>query len=117
MRGEDEACRFLEERGHTILERNWRGGHVEIDIVTLASGGLHFVEVKSRTAPATADPEDNVDWRKRKHIVQAAQKFLHSDKMPRVADFELFFDVLTVLFDKDNIKIDYYPQAFIPTYV
>ena len=31
--GEDIACRYLESIGHTILERNWRSGHLEIDIV------------------------------------------------------------------------------------
>ena len=32
-KGEDIACRLLEEKGHTILERNWRAGHLEIDII------------------------------------------------------------------------------------
>ena len=48
--GEDDVCQFLIERGHTILDRNWRSGHLEIDIVTLAPDGIHFVEVKSRVA-------------------------------------------------------------------
>ncbi|HAW06425.1 MAG TPA: endonuclease, partial [Rikenellaceae bacterium] len=35
-RGEDEACMYLVSQGHTILERNWRCGHLEIDVITLA---------------------------------------------------------------------------------
>lgn len=34
--GEDEVCQYLIRHGHTILDRNWRYGHLEIDIVTLA---------------------------------------------------------------------------------
>ena len=33
--GEDIACTLLESMGHTILERNWRSGHLEIDIISL----------------------------------------------------------------------------------
>ena len=35
-RGEEEASRYLTRLGHRILARNWRGGHLELDIVTLA---------------------------------------------------------------------------------
>ena len=114
-RGEDAACLWLAARGHTVLERNWRGGHCEIDIITADSAGLHFVEVKSRTAPTTADPLVNVTAAKQKHLVQAALKYLHSGGR-RYADAEVYFDVLTVLFEKTTTIIQYYPQAFIPIY-
>ena len=32
--GEDVACEVLQQMGHTILERNWRSGHLEIDIIS-----------------------------------------------------------------------------------
>ena len=54
--GEDLASRYLEQLGHTVLERNWRHSHLEIDLITLDAEGLHFVEVKSRTAPVSAAP-------------------------------------------------------------
>ena len=47
-RGENVACRYLESMGHTILERNWRNGHLEIDIISVDPEGIHFVEVKAR---------------------------------------------------------------------
>ena len=114
-RGEDEACRWLIARGHIVLERNWRGGHCEIDIITADSAGLHFVEVKSRTAPTTADPLVNVTAAKQKHLVQAALKYLHSGER-RYADADVNFDIVTVVFNGDNTEIEYYPQAFIPIY-
>ena len=44
-KGEDVACDLLAGRGHTILERNHRVGHFEIDIVSVSADGIHFVEV------------------------------------------------------------------------
>ena len=32
-RGEDAAVEWLRERGFYIVERNWRIGHLEIDII------------------------------------------------------------------------------------
>ena len=112
--GEQAAARWLESRGHSILSRNWRGGRVELDIVSMDPAGIHFVEVKSRKAPVMADPAVNVDHRKQGHIVQAARRWLHSN--PAFGAYEVFFDILTVVFDHDNTHINYYLQAFRPTY-
>ena len=54
--GEDEVAAFLIGRGHTVLERNWRSGHLEIDLITEAADGIHFVEVKSRKPGRTYCP-------------------------------------------------------------
>ncbi len=113
-RGDDLAADFLAARGHTVLARNWRGGHLELDLVTEASDGVHFVEVKTRTAPVAAAPEENVGWLKQQRITSAALKFLHA--MDSAGDREVFFDVVAVVFDGDNAEIRYFPQAWIPMY-
>lgn len=116
-RGEDEACRHLEAAGHTIVERNWRWGRLEIDIISLIGNELHFVEVKSRTAPASAAPEANVDGGKQRRLTAAALAFLNSGRRRLLPpDLEIFFDIITLLFDGPDFELNYYPQAFIPTY-
>ncbi|MBQ5541560.1 MAG: YraN family protein, partial [Erysipelotrichales bacterium] len=35
--GEDKACAFLQAQGHRIVARNWRGSHLEVDIISEAS--------------------------------------------------------------------------------
>lgn len=60
--GEQLACDFLETRGHHILDRNWHSGHLELDIVSEGPDGLHFVEVKARTAPVMSTVLDQVTW-------------------------------------------------------
>ncbi len=40
--GEQLAAAFLEQQEYTILHRNWRHSHYEIDIVALKKEVLHF---------------------------------------------------------------------------
>ena len=112
--GEKLAGEHLESLGQRILERNWRSGHLEVDIVTAAPDGLHFVEVKSLVAPVAEDPTSKVDSAKRRHITSAALRYLH-EKKPG-ADLEVFFDIVTVVFFNDYTDIQYYPSAWIPMY-
>ncbi len=117
--GENEACFFLQNEGHRIVARNWRNEHRELDIVSLKQGAIHIVEVKTRTAPAAAPPEINVNNAKRIKLVAAANAFLHSAEFRalHLDDAELFFDVITVILDTTGSIIEYYPKAFIPIYV
>ena len=110
-RGEDIAARYLVESGHTVLARNWRIGHLEIDIITMAADGIHFVEVKSRVFPMTADPEENVGPVKRRRLVRAAGEWL---RLNGREDMECHFDVAGVVFRGDAYSVRYIPKAFIP---
>jgi len=119
-KGEEEACNYLKSLGHAIVARNWRNEHKEIDIVSLCGSELHIVEVKSRTAPLAADPAVNVNCDKQRKLAAAAKAFIHSPEflsIPKGGDIEIFFDVVTVVFDGDGMTIDYYPKAYIPIYV
>ncbi len=118
-KGEEEASRYLSRLGHKILARNWRGGHLELDIITLTGNELHIVEVKSRTAPLMAEPQRNVGREKQRRMVAAAQAFLHSDDRKELPpDLEIYFDVMSVVFYGTGAEFDieYYPKAFIPRY-
>ena len=117
-RGEDVACEFLAGKGHVILERNCRRGHLETDIITMDGTGIHFVEVKSRTAPVSAAPQENVTMAKQRKLVAGALRYLNSGKHSGlVRDLEVNFDVVTVVFDGGETKIEFFPNAFVPIYV
>ena len=47
--GERMAVRYLRLHGYTVKERNWRSGHMEIDIIAANLSTVAFVEVKART--------------------------------------------------------------------
>ena len=110
--GEEKACDFLRAKGHRILSRNWRGSHLEVDIISEASDGLHFVEVKTRL-DADAAPEEKVDALKQRRISAAALKYLNETG----SDREVFFDVVSVTISGDESTLNYFPQAWIPMYL
>lgn len=116
--GEDVACGFLSGKGHTIVERNYRSGHLEIDIITLDKDGVHFVEVKSRVAPVAVSPEENVTAAKQKKVADAALRYLHTSKDKRLsADLEVSFDVVAVTFDGGGEIVEWFPNAYYPMYL
>ena len=115
--GEDLACEFLRGMGHTILERNWRSGHLEVDIISYDAAGIHFVEVKARQESIQAPPQMNVDRQKQRNIVQAAQRFLRSGKGMPYGSHEVMFDVAAVTFKGDGHRLEWFPQAYIPLYM
>ncbi len=116
--GEQQACEWLEKQGHVILERNWRHSHLEIDIISLSEGNkVHIVEVKSRREPVAAAPQLSVNRLKQKRIASAAQYYIHQNSKLLGLPVEICFDIITVVFSDSGTEIEYYPQAYIPTYV
>lgn len=116
-KGEDIACRYLQSIGHTILERNWRSGHLEIDIISADAEGIHFVEVKTRQRSVQAPPQENVDAGKQKRLAKAAVSYLHSAHGLPGRDLECIFDIIAVTFEGESAKVEWIPQAFIPLYI
>ena len=43
QKGEDIAARYLEQHGYTVLDRNWRCGHKELDLVVYKDNTVVFV--------------------------------------------------------------------------
>ena len=113
-RGEDAAAAYLAAAGHRILERNWRSGHLEVDIISETPDAIHFVEVKARTLPCQAPPEENVGPVKQKRITAAALGYIHRKNC---FGKEVFFDVISVVYSASGTKIEYFPQAWIPMYL
>lgn len=118
--GEQEACNFLEQNGFTILARNWRSGHLELDIVAAdPEGNLRFVEVKTRIEPLATAPEEQVDRVKRRRIEAAARAYLQDDQAPKLLSGgtgESFFDIIAVILGGEHLEVNYIPSAWIPMY-
>lgn len=115
--GEEMACSFLADKGHIILERNWRSGHLEIDIISFNEEGIHFVEVKTRRRNIQAPPQENVDRRKQAKITKAAMQYLKTKNGLPYGNHECIFDIVAVTFEAGNPKLDWFPQAYIPIYL
>ncbi len=74
--GEEAATEFLRREGYLIVERNWRNGKLEIDIVAERCEELHFVEVKTRRADGLTTPEDAITPHKVKTLVRAINSYV-----------------------------------------
>lgn len=55
-RGEAIAAAYLEGRGMLVIDRNWRCGQGEIDLVLRDGSELVFAEVKTRSTDAFGHP-------------------------------------------------------------
>lgn len=108
-RGEDEAVKFLENRGLLLRDRNWRFGRKELDIIMEERSFIHFIEVKTRITPALVSPLENINKKKRANILYAAANYLRINKIKK----EAVFGVVTVEISGDTIiNIEYYVNAF-----
>lgn len=103
--------------GHTILERNWRSGHLEIDIISFDRDGIHFVEVKTRSRNIQAPPQENVNRTKQRNITNAALRFLKTRNGIPYGDHECHFDIVAVTFECSGFSTEWIPQAYIPIYL
>ena len=74
--GEDEAALYLTSIGYTLLERNWRYGHEEIDLIADDFGEVVFVEVKTRRSSNTGLPEEAVSRSKRRRYENIALEYM-----------------------------------------
>lgn len=108
--GEDVACRYLERKGFEILERGFRLGRGEIDIVALDRGALVFIEVKARADESHGRPEEAVTPAKQRQVRHVALGYLMLHPAPGV---DCRFDVIAVLFrDSGPPRLEHFVDAF-----
>ncbi len=75
-RGEEAVCRFLEWKGHRILERNFRTRFSEIDIVSIFQDQIYFTEVKYRERADYGGGFAAITKEKQRRMRRAAEGFL-----------------------------------------
>ena len=74
--GEQAAVDYLRQNGFMIIERNYRIGKSEVDIIASRYDELHFVEVKTRKAGSMTTPEEAINERKSRAIRRAASAYI-----------------------------------------
>lgn len=74
--GEDRARRWYEQRGYTVLARNWRCDHGELDLVVAREHLVVFCEVKARRDDAFGSGFDAVTPAKQARIRRLAARWL-----------------------------------------
>ena len=108
--GEWEAMGLLARKGYRLHHRNWRVGHLEIDIVAEWYGVYVFVEVKTRKNKDFSDPIEAVDEEKKRNIIAAANAYMRYHNL----DNGVRFDIITVIGEARPFEVKHYRNAFVP---
>jgi putative endonuclease len=74
--GEQQAEKFLQQKGYQILERNVRTPYGEIDLIARKADMQVFVEVKTRSSHSFGNPEEAVTASKLTHMIESAESYL-----------------------------------------
>ena len=111
--GEQYAADYLQSIGYDIIERDWRIGHRDIDIIARTGDGttVVFVEVKTRTSDVVTKPDDAVAIKKIRNIGYAANNYI---KTKGIVD-EVRFDIISIIGNnKENAQLEHIIEAFNP---
>ena len=106
---EGEAARHLKEAGYEIVERNYRTRAGEIDLIARKDNLLIFVEVKMRSSEAFGRPEEAIDSKKQKKIIEIAQVYLAEHPCPGC---DIRFDVIAISGEGPHRRIEHIENAF-----
>ena len=80
--GENIACKYLEENGYKIIERNKHfSKYCEIDIIAQQKNSLVFIEVKTRKNNNLGTPFYAITHQKYKNIYTGALMYLQENKI------------------------------------
>jgi len=91
--GEDQAARYLQQLGCTVVARNFRTRRGEIDLIVRDQGVLVFVEIKTCSSDAFGRPESWVTPRKQRRVAGAALTWIHQN---HCEDQDCRFDVIAI---------------------
>lgn len=111
--GEDEAALYLEGEGYVIIDRDWKIGKRDLDILALSPDGktLVVVEVKTRSGDDYQRPEEAVDGRKMRNLAIAANAYVKEYQVEK----ELRFDIISVVGVGHQVKcLEHLKDAFNP---
>lgn len=111
--GEEKASQYLESKGYVVIDRDWKFGKRDLDIIAQTSDSktLVFVEVKTRTDNNRMEPEQAVDGMKINNLAKAAHAYIKMNKIDKV----IRFDIISVIGSEHIVeKIEHIENAFNP---
>lgn len=108
-KGEQLAINFLLKNNYKILEKNYRYLKAEVDIIAQKDDILIAVEVKTRTSAYFGNPQDSVNPKKIKLLTSAIDFYVTNSDL----DVELRFDIIAIITNKKETKIEHLEDAFL----
>ena len=105
--GENIAKEYLEKKGYSIIDQNYKNKYAEIDLIAQYKDNLVFVEVKTRIGEQFGVPENAINRDKTRRLIRNVQAYMAYNaknyKSCRI-------DAMCIVLDKDKhiIRIDHY---------
>lgn len=108
--GEDHAIQYLLLNNYSIIERNYRSGKLELDIIAKKDKKVIFVEVKTRVTAAIGEPYLAVTRTKQKQLIKVANAYLIKSN----CTLEAQFDIISIVHNSHRTKLEHLANAFHP---
>lgn len=100
-KGEQIAAEVLENSGYMILNRNYRIGHSDIDILAKDNEFLVFVEVRTKSKQDRGMPEDTLTKKKLWRMKQTAELYIAFNNYEGLARLDA---VCIILDNSDRVQ-------------
>lgn len=110
-KGEDLAVAYLEAKEYKILERNWRFGKGEVDVICTHAAYVVIVEVKTRSTGFFGPPEEAVNKKKQRFLIRAADAYVNEKDL----QLEVRYDIVSIILSAETHSIKHIEDAFYPT--
>ncbi len=110
-KGEALALGYLLEQDYSLLAKNYRWKHEEIDLIVAQDDAIVFVEVKTRRNTEIQSPLQAVSKAKQRHLIRAANHYITEKECL----LDARFDVVSVVLKGEKAIIEHIPNAFYPT--
>ena len=107
--GESLACRYLEQQGLTLVERNFRCRRGELDLIMRDGDQLVFVEVRSHRNRGYGTPAETITKTKQSRLVRAALYYLQRRRWCSVS---CRFDVIAITLAPNEDTVEWVKNAF-----
>lgn len=106
--GESIAAKILEQKGYSILERNFSNKFGEIDIIAKDKETIVFVEVKTKIGVQFGNPEEMVGRGKLHRIRNMATMYLSGGSVP------CRIDVIAIVLNSDGSvsRLNHYENVY-----
>ena len=91
--GERMASNHLLNQGYTILEKNYRCRHGEVDIVAQQGAEVVFTEVRTRRSVQFGTPQESITKTKAKHLIATSQHYLERHSL---TDIDWRIDLVSI---------------------
>lgn len=110
--GEDYAAEYLKAGGYEILERNYRFGRIEVDIIARDGQFIVFVEVKARSSTRFGYPEAAIDSKKVNRIARVASQYMYEKGIDGFMRFDVVaLDLAGTQWNCVHTKDAFFPES------